>query len=110
VPADTGIGTSGSRIAWSESVNEASGFPRPGASAGYRQPPTSPEMASVGQGRLEMVQPTPGRAGQLASPPATSDCTGEASITVWSAGAETRIRRGLAFSATGMLTVSTPLW
>jgi hypothetical protein len=48
--------------------------------------------------------------GQPASPPVTSVCCGDASITVWSAGAETWMRRGLALSATGMLTVSTPLW
>jgi len=47
---------------------------------------------------------------QPASPPGASAGCEVASITVWSAGAETWMRRGLAFSATGMLRVSTPLW
>jgi hypothetical protein len=47
---------------------------------------------------------------QPASPVRVSAGCEVASITVWSAGAETWMRRGLAFSATGMLRVSTPLW
>jgi len=47
---------------------------------------------------------------QPVSPPGASAGCEVASMTVWLAGAETWMRRGLAFSATGMLRVSTPLW